>query len=92
MLLPARLDELRQASCEVLVAHPEQGERDFIAAALRGWGYRRAARGDAAEALDVTARAGCSAAFVDRGDARRRSRRRGGRGASPTSAAGCRWS
>ena len=58
--------ELQQASCEVLVAHPEQNEREFITAALRGWGYRAASRSDAQEALGASPPAGLQLAIVDR--------------------------
>ena len=65
-MLPACLDELQQASCEVLVAHPEQNEREFITAALRGWGYRPLPAATLQEALDIHARPGLQLAIVDR--------------------------
>ena len=38
MLLPARMDA-REAPIRILVAHHETTERDYIAAALSGWGH-----------------------------------------------------
>jgi two-component system NtrC family sensor kinase len=49
VLLPARVAE--GVTEEILVAHPDQGERDFIVAALNGWGYRVSAASSAAESL-----------------------------------------
>ena len=60
-LLPACLDELQRASCEVLVAHPEQNERDFITAALRGWGYQPLPAATLQEALELHRAAGAAA-------------------------------
>ena len=63
--LPARLEELTGAELEVLVAHPEQSEREFITAALRGWGYRTIAAVSAQEALDFHRRLGLQLAVID---------------------------
>jgi DNA-binding response OmpR family regulator len=51
----------------VLVAHADQTERDFMAAALRAWGYTvvTAQRGD--EATDRYRQGGLLAVLVDRG-------------------------
>jgi signal transduction histidine kinase len=37
--LPARTFDSVAGAGDILVAHPDQGERDFLAAALAGWGY-----------------------------------------------------
>ena len=37
VLLPARIEEPGEVD-PILIAHPEQGERDYLAAALNGWG------------------------------------------------------
>ncbi len=66
VVLPACLDELQRASCEVLVAHPEQNEREFITAALRGWGYQPLPAATLQEALDLHRRPGLQLAIVDR--------------------------
>src|SRR5262249_22289104 len=39
ILLPARVEPAAPNGEEVLVAHADAGERDFLAAALTGWGY-----------------------------------------------------
>jgi two-component system NtrC family sensor kinase len=62
IVLPARVEE--RVTGEILVAHPDQGERDFIAAALSGWGYRVSSASDAAEALALYEH-DLVAAFVD---------------------------
>ena len=59
MLLPARMDA-REAPLKILVAHRETTERDYIAAALSGWGHEVAA----AENVDE-ARARLTAGTVD---------------------------
>jgi two-component system NtrC family sensor kinase len=64
--LPASLPELMGTSCEVLVAHPEQNEREFITAALRGWGYQPLPAATLQEALEVHRRATLQLAIVDR--------------------------
>ena len=66
VVLPACLAELQRASCEVLVAHPDQHEREFIAAALRGWGYQPLPAATLQEALDAQRRPGLQLAIVDR--------------------------
>ncbi len=62
MVLPARVES---AQGEILVAHPDQAERDFISAALSAWGYRVAGAGGATEALSQYERGGLLAALVD---------------------------
>jgi two-component system NtrC family sensor kinase len=66
VVLPACLEELQSASCEVLVAHTEQNEREFISAALRGWGYQPLAAATLQEALEFHRRATLQLAIVDR--------------------------
>ena len=64
--LPARPAPERASAGEILVAHADQGERDFLAAALGAWGYKvvTAARSD--EALTRYRRGGVQAVFLDR--------------------------
>ena len=62
LILPARVED--SVTDEILVAHPDQGERDFIAAALTGWGYRVRAVSGAAESLALYEH-GLRAALVD---------------------------
>ena len=50
----------------VLVAHGEQSERDYIAAALGGWGCQVHTAPSTAEALALCRRTPVQAAFVDR--------------------------
>jgi two-component system, NtrC family, sensor kinase len=66
VVLPACLPELQHESCEVLVAHPEQNEREFITAALRGWGYQPLAAATLQEALDLHRRPTLQIAVIDR--------------------------
>jgi len=66
MLLPARIDGGRTGE-SILVAHAEQGERDYLAAALGGWGCDVVTASSSAEALDACRRRPLQAAFVDRG-------------------------
>ncbi len=61
--LPALVEDSSRG--EVLVAHPDQGERDYISAALKGWGFQVAGAGVAAEALARYERGGLVAALVD---------------------------
>ena len=64
LLLPARVEEPGEP---ILVAHAEQGERDFVAAALAGWGCQVVTAGSSADALALCRRGPMQAAFVDRG-------------------------
>jgi two-component system NtrC family sensor kinase len=66
VVLPASLPELQGENCEVLVAHPEQNEREFITAALRGWGYQPLAAATLQEALDMHRRPTLELAIIDR--------------------------
>ena len=65
VLLPARIDEVA-SSDPVLIAHAEQGERDYLAAALNGWGTRIITAATSSEALDIYSRGPIQAAFVER--------------------------
>ena len=64
VLLPACLDALADGGPCVLVAHPDQSEREFLAAALTGWGYRVTTAVSVDEALAVLAEV--QIAVVDR--------------------------
>jgi CheY-like chemotaxis protein len=64
VLLPARVEA--SASEMILVAQAEQGERDYIAAALAGWGYSVVTAGSSADALRAVRQRIPSAAFIDR--------------------------
>jgi len=64
--LPARLSDPAVAATAVLVAHADQGEREFIAAALSGWGYQAVTAATVEEALEGYARPALHIAVVDR--------------------------
>jgi two-component system cell cycle sensor histidine kinase/response regulator CckA len=64
VLLPARVAE--STSEMILVAQAEQGERDYVAAALSGWGYNVVTAGSSADALKAVRQRIPSIAFVDR--------------------------
>jgi two-component system NtrC family sensor kinase len=66
LLLPARVDASETAD-PILIAHPDQGERDYLAAALNGWGTRIVTAATGSEALDTYSRRSLHAAFVERG-------------------------
>ncbi len=66
LLLPARTGDAGAAE-PILIAHAEQGERDYLAAALGGWGCTVVTAGSSTDALDVCRRRPLHAAFVDRG-------------------------
>jgi two-component system NtrC family sensor kinase len=65
LLLPARLADLQAGDDEILVAHPDQNERDFLASALGAWGYRVAAAATSVDALARCTRRGLLGVFVD---------------------------
>jgi two-component system NtrC family sensor kinase len=67
ILLPARVPERAIASTPILVAHPEQGDRDYISAALTAWGCSVVSTGDPAEALARYRGGDLQGALVDRG-------------------------
>ncbi len=64
--LPARLSDPAVAATGVLVAHADQGEREFMAAALTGWGYPVVTAATAAEAVDAYLRPAVQIAVIDR--------------------------
>ena len=64
--LPARLSDASVGETEVLVANLEQGEREFVASAFRGWGYRTTTAATVQEALTRYSRAGLQIAVLDR--------------------------
>jgi two-component system NtrC family sensor kinase len=66
MLLPARIEDPAIAGDEILVAHADQGDREFMTAALAAWGYRAAASATLDEALQRYRRGGLAAVLVDR--------------------------
>ena len=66
VLLPARVDDVA-AGEPVLIAHADQGERDYLAAALNGWGTRIITAATSREAIDIYSRRPLQAAFVERG-------------------------
>jgi nitrogen-specific signal transduction histidine kinase/CheY-like chemotaxis protein len=64
--LPARTSHSVPRSGDILVAHPDQGERDFLAAALAGWGYTVVSVGRPEEALERYACSRVGLALVER--------------------------
>ncbi|HEY7501343.1 MAG TPA: ATP-binding protein [Vicinamibacterales bacterium] len=66
MLLPARTQPANGSGGEILVAHFDQGEREFVAAALGAWGYAVATTDHADDALSRYRRGNLRAALVDR--------------------------
>jgi signal transduction histidine kinase len=66
MLLPARPVEPPHPPEQMLVAHPDQGDRDFISAALVAWGYTVGSTADPREALAHYRGGGLQALLVDR--------------------------
>jgi two-component system NtrC family sensor kinase len=64
MLLPARRDA-REAPLRILVAHRETTERDYIAAALSGWGHEVAAAENGDDARARLLAGTVEVAFVD---------------------------
>jgi two-component system NtrC family sensor kinase len=66
VILPARLDDPAVGRTDVLVAHTEQAEREFIGAALSGWGYRVLPAASLQEALDGYAQPSVQIAILDR--------------------------
>jgi two-component system NtrC family sensor kinase len=64
--LPARVERQGSTSDEILVAHADQGERDFLAAALGAWGYAVTAVGRPDDALARYRRGHLHAVLLDR--------------------------
>ena len=67
ILLPARPDDPVPVADPILVAHPDQGEREFMAAALLAWGYTVASTDEPPEALNRYRKGGLQALLLDRG-------------------------
>jgi two-component system NtrC family sensor kinase len=63
--LPARSDDSSVPETEVMVAHPEQAEREFIGAALAGWGYRTVVAPTPREAIEGYRRSTLNLAIID---------------------------
>jgi DNA-binding response OmpR family regulator len=66
VILPARLTDECVGETHVLVAHPDQGEREFLTAALKAWGYPVDAAATLDEALTSYSRADVQIAVIDR--------------------------
>jgi len=66
ILLPARTEPSGSPRPEILVAHLDQGDRDFVTAALAAWGYSVTATSSARDASDRYVRGALGAAFIDR--------------------------
>jgi two-component system NtrC family sensor kinase len=64
VFLPARI--AGSTGEMILVAHAEQSERDYVAAALAGWGYDVVSAANSAEALQAVRQRIPSIALVDR--------------------------
>ena len=64
LLLPARVEE---ASEPILVAHSDQGERDFVSAVLTGWGCDVIPAASSGEAIAICRDRTLQCVFVDRG-------------------------
>ena len=65
--LPARGGGAWLADTEILVAHAGQTEREFVGAALNGWGYTPVIASTLREALETCRRRALHLAIVDRG-------------------------
>jgi signal transduction histidine kinase len=65
VLLPALVEGVRRDDV-VLVAHADQGQRDYLAAAIAGWGYGVLTATTTAEALDACRAGTLQCALVDR--------------------------
>ena len=65
ILLPARLPGVHDRS-EILVAHQDQGDRDFVTAGLMAWGFAVASASSVEHALTRYRRGDLQAAFIDR--------------------------
>jgi two-component system NtrC family sensor kinase len=66
VLLPALVEEAEGLGEEILVAHGDQGEREFLMAALNGWGHRAVGATSVSEALDRYRLGGLQAVLLDR--------------------------
>ena len=65
VLLPALVEDASSVE-EILVAHGDQGEREFLIAALNGWGHHAVGAATVSEALDRYRRGGLQAVLLDR--------------------------
>ena len=66
LLLPACVEPQTIGKDEILVAHGDQGDREFMVAALGAWGLRAVAAATVDEALERYRRGGIHALLVDR--------------------------
>jgi two-component system NtrC family sensor kinase len=66
VLLPALVEETEGLGESILVAHGDQGEREFLMAALNGWGHRAVGATSVSEALDRYRLGGLQAVLLDR--------------------------
>lgn len=65
VVLPARIEDPAKMTEDILVAHPDQGERDFLATAMTAWGYSVACASSTSEALARYQRGGLLMGMVD---------------------------
>lgn len=66
VLLPALVEDSAVSGEDILVAHADQGDREFIIAALNGWGHRAAGAATVSEALSRYRGGGLQALLLDR--------------------------
>ena len=66
VLLPALVEDAQTTNEHMLVAHGDQGEREFLVAALNGWGHQAVGATTMSEALDRYSRGGLQAVLLDR--------------------------
>jgi two-component system NtrC family sensor kinase len=67
LLLPAHVEDAATPVEDILVAHADQGEREYLMAALNGWGHRAVGAATVTEALDRYGRGQLQAVLLDRG-------------------------
>ena len=65
VVLPALVEDPATAE-DILVAHADQGEREFLVAALNGWGHRACGAATVAEAIERYRRGGLQAVLLHR--------------------------
>jgi two-component system NtrC family sensor kinase len=66
VLLPALVEDASSMTEDILVAHADQGDREFLVAALNGWGHHAIGAATVSEALDRYRRGGLQTVLVDR--------------------------
>jgi two-component system NtrC family sensor kinase len=66
VVLPGFVEDPATASEEILVAHADQGQREFLVAALNGWGHRAVGAPTMAEALARYTQGALQAVLLDR--------------------------